>query len=160
MTSPNKEIKLLIQKQPNLQSIEMPLIVCPNLNHSFAVNKHPSLISQQPRSLSPSVKTFRPELYQLTFDTQSSMLNKESDYEEDDISENEMFPAKPENTKQCTVNSGHNSLESPEPVETYIIFDSRKSLNGQVKSSRELLMSRLVPGTNITNTSERCCCIM
>lgn len=119
-----------------------------------------TLVSQQPISLLPSVKTFRPEIYQLTF---PAILNQDSDTDEDDISEDEMFPSSPvSKTGTCDNQTNSSFSIQPKPAETYIIFDPKKSTNGQVRSSRQLMMTRFFPGSSaiVTHKPESCCTIM
>lgn len=122
-----------------------------------------TLIFQQPTSFSSSVKTFSPEMYQLTF---PAILNEDSDSDDDDIDEDEMFPSSP--SKMDTCDSSQANFNFPaqskpaDTADTYIIFDPKKSTNGQVKSSRQLLMTQFFPGKNaiITHKPDTCCNIM
>lgn len=133
----------------NSVSQSQPIFSLPSEVISNSANNQPkTLISQQPISLLPNVKTFSP--YQLAFP-----LREDSDSDED-ISEDEMFPSS--SVKMETCDSSHTNCSSPvqsKPSETYIIFDPKSSTNGQVRSSRQLLMTQF-----ITHKPDSCCSIM
>lgn len=124
-----------------------------------ASNQQHSLVSQQPISFLPSAKTFFPEMYQLTF---PAILNEDSDSDGDDISEDEMFPSSPVKMDPCDSSQTNFSFPAQsKPAETYIIFDPKKSTNGQVRSSRQLL-TQFFPGKSaiVTHKPDTCCNIM
>lgn len=113
-----------------------------------------SLISEQP--LSQTMKVFRPEMYQLTFDIQQS--NSEFDQ-----NEKEFDPYNNCDSYENSYNQPSNSIKT-QSRDSYVVFDPESSNNGQMNTSRKLLNNWTSSSSSLlimnSINSDRCCCLM